>query len=225
MIFAPERTEEAPRLLTPAALDRLLALLHEDGREVQGPVARDGAVVLAPLRSAADLPAGLTDEQSPGRYRLVPSGSPALFAFNAGPSPFKRAFLLPEVTLVRLRRSRDSVEVLAGPPPPRKLALLGARACDIQALAVQDRVLAEGPYPDADYTARRADVLVIAVACEKAGGTCFCASMGTGPEVTTGFDLSLTELVGPPHRFLVDIGSPAGRSLADRLDLPPAADE
>ena len=30
--------------------------------------------------------------------------------------------------------------------------------------------------------------------CTRAGATCFCASMGTGPEVTEGYDLVLTEL-------------------------------
>ncbi len=37
--------------------------------------------------------------------------------------------------------------------------------------------------------------------------TCFCTSMGTGPEVTGGFDLALTEL---DDGFVVRSGSPAG---------------
>ena len=34
----------------------------------------------------------------------------------------------------------------------------------------------------------------MAVQCTRAGSTCFCASMGTGPEVTAGHDIVLTEL-------------------------------
>ena len=47
-----------------------------------------------------------------------------------------------------------------------------------------DRVLAGGPAVDPDYAARRRELLVVAVECAVAGSTCFCASMGTGPEVT-----------------------------------------
>jgi ferredoxin len=133
--------------------------------------------------------------------------------------------LLPEVTLVRLRRSAHDMEVIAGPPPAPRVAFLGARACDIAALGVQDRVLRDGAYADADYAARRSDVFVVAVQCGKAGGTCFCTSMHTGPAVTTGFDLSLTEIVEPPHRFVVEVGSPAGSALLDRVGVVPAPAE
>ena len=46
--------------------------------------------------------------------------------------------------------------------------------------------------------------------------------MGTGPEVTSGYDLALTEL---DDGFVVRSGSPAGARLAARLGLPPATDE
>lgn len=208
-------------VLTASGLDRLLAALRADGREVLGPTPRDGAVCLGPVRSTGDLPVGLTDEQAPGHYRLVPQGDGAFFGFNAGPHAFKRSLLLPEVTLVRLRRSADDIQVVSGPPPAKRLAFLGVRACDIAALGIHDRVLADGPHADADYAARRADLFLIAVQCGKAGGTCFCVSMGTGPKATAGFDLALTELVGSPHRFVVEVGSPAGAALLAGLDPAP----
>ena len=209
-------------ILTVQGLDRLIAALWADGREVIGPTPQGGAVCLGPVRSVHDLPAGLTDEQAPGRYRLVPRGDDALFGFNAGPHAYKRSLLLPEVTLVRLRKSADDIQVTAGPPPAKKLAFLGARACDLAALGIHDRVLAEGPHADADYAARRADVFLVAVQCGQAGGTCFCVSMGTGPKATSGFDLALTEILGDPHRFVVEVGSPAGAALLARLDPSPS---
>ena len=210
----------------------LIAALREDGREVLGPIARDGAVCLGPVRSISDLPAGQSDEQAPGHYRLsrqtTTEHGGELFGFTCGPHAFKRAFLLPEVTLVRLRRSATDVEVLAGPPPAPKLALFGARPCDLAALSIHDRVLQSGALTDADYVARRRNVVIVAVQCGKAGGTCFCTSMGTGPRATSGFDLALTEILSPApaaHRFLVEIGSPAGAALAARIGLTPAPAE
>ena len=35
---------------------------------------------------------------------------------------------------------------------------------------------------DPAYRARRAQVFIVAVNCGQAGGTCFCASMNTGPK-------------------------------------------
>ncbi len=213
--------------MTPEGLGRLIACLREDGREVIGPIARDGAVCLGPVRSLADLPAGVSDEQSPGHYRISQGSSSdgALFGYTAGQHAYKRAFLLPEVTLVRLHRKGDAVEVLSGPPPAPKMALLGARACDLAALGIHDKVLRDGPHADADYASRRKDVLVVAVQCGKAGGTCFCVSMKTGPRATSGFDLALTELLSPAHRFVVEIGSPAGAALAERIGLSAAPPE
>jgi hypothetical protein len=174
-------------ILTLDGVGRLIAALREDGRMVLGPVARDGAICVGEVRALADLPAGVTDEQAPGHYRLKPRGDGALFGYNVGPHSFsKRSLLLPEVTLVRLRRNAGDMEVIGGPPPAHKLALLGIRACDIAAIGIQDRVLRDGAYPDADYSARRSDVLVIAVQCGQAGGTCFCVSMNTGPRASSG---------------------------------------
>ena len=51
-----------------------------------------------------------------------------------------------------------------------------------------------GPFTDDDYRARRRAALVIAVNCATASSTCFCTSMGTGPEVRSGYDIVLTEL-------------------------------
>jgi ferredoxin len=108
------------------------------------------------------------------------------------------------------------------PAEPRTapVALVGVRACDLAAIGIQDRVLLGRPHVDAHYAARRADVLLVAVTCSAPAGTCFCASMGTGPRPGAGADLVLTELTDP-HRFLVEAGSEAGDALLE--DLPVAA--
>jgi len=207
------------------ARDRFAALLRalrDDGHELLGPTVRDGAIVYDRIDGIDDLPAGVGDEQAPGRYRLRQRGDGALFGYVVGPHSYKRELLVPRVRLFRIRRSAAGAAVEPEPLPDRKIALIGARSCEIAAIAVQDRALRDGPYADADYAARRRGVFVVAVQCGDPAGTCFCASMGTGPRATTGFDVALTELAAPPHRFVAEVGSAAGAALLAKVGFEPA---
>jgi sulfhydrogenase subunit beta (sulfur reductase) len=66
-------------------------------------------------------------------------------------------------------------------------------------------------------------VFIVAVNCTEPGETCFCTSMGTGPQAGPGYDLLLTELAsGTEHTFLIEAGSPAGRAMLAGLPLRPA---
>ena len=204
----------APGYLPRGELDRLIAILHDEGRTVIGPIARDGAIVYDEVTSTDDLPSGWTDDQAPGRYRLSQTGSPRLFDFTVGPQGWKRYTQPPRVPTGTAVREDGTVRFEATVPDPPRLAFLGVRACEIAAMLVQDRALAAGPFVDDDYRARRAAALVIAVQCTRAGSTCFCTSMGTGPEVTEGHDLVLTEL---DDGFLVEAGSQEGARLMQTL--------
>ena len=215
---APAASGYLPR----GEFDRLLALLQTDGRTVIGPVARDGAIVYDEVRTAAELPVGWTDEQAPGRYRLNRTDSPRLFNFTVGPQGWKRFTQPPRVALASAERDGERVSFTTARPEPPRLAFLGVRACEIAALLVQDRVLAGGPFVDDDFRARRAEALVIAVQCTRAVSTCFCTSMGTGPEVTEGYDLVLTEL---DEGFLIAAGSQEGERLLGLLSPGQASAE
>lgn len=210
------------KLLDRDDLPRLLEALQEEGREVVGPTVRDGAVTLAPITDAAELPAGWTDRQAPGRYRLRPRDDEAVFGFVAGPDSWKRLLLPPREELLRAHRTEgglvfrpaEEAEVADGEGPRR--AFFGVRPCDLAAIEVQDRVFLEGPRRDPRYARRRAAALVVAVNCLEPGDLCFCASMGTGPRADSGYDLCLTEW---EEGFLVEVGTDRGRELADRLPL------
>ncbi|HSJ98645.1 MAG TPA: 4Fe-4S dicluster domain-containing protein, partial [Myxococcota bacterium] len=108
-------------------------------------------------------------------------------------------------------------------PDAPRLAILGVRACDLAGLAVQDRIFLRDRFPDPSYRARRERLFLIGVGCTRAVETCFCASMGTGPEPAraTGFDVWLTEIDGG---FLARAGSPAGAELLAGLRLPERTD-
>lgn len=63
----------AARFLPRADLDRLIAVLAQDGRRVIGPTAVDGAIVHDRIGSASELPIGWTAETAPGRRRTESS--------------------------------------------------------------------------------------------------------------------------------------------------------
>jgi NAD(P)H-flavin reductase/formate hydrogenlyase subunit 6/NADH:ubiquinone oxidoreductase subunit I len=196
-------------------LDALFDLLHEGGRTIIGPSVRDGMLVLDRLERVEDLPIGWRDEQSPGRYRLVQGATQRAFDVVNGQMSWKQFTFPPKQQVGTMRRDASgSVAFAAVPPDPPRLAFLGVRACELAALGIQDRVLAGGTFVDEDYRARRESALVVAVQCTRAGDACFCASMGTGPEVRGGHDLVMTEL---DAGFVVSAGSPAGERLLARL--------
>jgi sulfhydrogenase subunit beta (sulfur reductase) len=199
-------------------LRALIEALARQGYQVLGPTLRDGAIVYDDVARLADLPAGWTDQQDAGRYRLERRSDNALFGYAVGPQSWRRFLQQPVHRMWQAQRSEDGFSVVAADEAPKKFAFLGMRSCEIHAIAIQDKVLVHGPYADADYQLRRRDNFIVAVNCGEAGGTCFCVSMNTGPKADAGFDLALTELIdGNEHRFLIEIGSVSGSRLLSEL--------
>src|SRR3954449_655772 len=126
-------------------LDHLVAALRERGYRVVGPTRRDGAIVYDELASADDLPAGWTEVQEAGSYRLERRADDARFGYPVGPHSWKRWLLPARVRLWQARRAEDGRTTFAEEPPPeRPFAFLGVRPCDLHAIAIQDRVFVEG---------------------------------------------------------------------------------
>lgn len=203
-------------MLTLDGLEALLRLLRGEGYQLVGPTVRDGAIVHAEISGIEDLPVGWTEMQEAGTYRLKKRSDGAIFGYSVGPQSWKQLFFVPRLQLFKARRKDGSFIVETDATPPPRLAIIGARSCDLHAIEVQDRTFLRGQFVDPDYAARRRDVFVVAVHCGQAGRTCFCVSMKTGPKATFGFDLALTELL-EPHRFVVEIGTERGAALIGRL--------
>jgi sulfhydrogenase subunit beta (sulfur reductase) len=204
-------------VITRQGLDGLIGSLRADGFRVIAPTLRDQSIVYDEIETLADLPAGWTDEQEAGRYRVRRREDKALFGYNVGPHSWKRYLHPPLLDLWRAEKTKDGMAVTETAAPAQRYAFLAVRSCELHAIAIQDRVLMQGPYVDAHYQARREGAFIIAVNCGQAGGTCFCASMNTGPKARDGFDLALTELLGKTHEFLVEIGSERGAAMLDTI--------
>ncbi|TBW04015.1 sulfite reductase subunit A [Azotobacter chroococcum] len=219
-----------PTTTTTAVLDRdglqaLIEALAARGFQVLGPLVRDGAIVHDEIAGVADLPAGWTDRQGPGQYRLERRGDQALFGFAAAPQSWKRFLHPPVETLWRVRQGEGGLLFSTAAEATPRYAFLGVRACDLKAIAIQDRVLCAGDYRDTGYERRRRDVFIVALNCSEAGDTCFCVSMGSGPKAAGAFDLALTELLDERrHEFLVEVGSAAGDEVLASLPQRAALD-
>jgi ferredoxin len=223
--MAPETALPAPRLIRAEGLEDLYQSLAAGGYQVIGPAVQDGAIVLRELSCAAELPFGWGVRLGPGGYQLRRRDDTAAFGHSAGPQSWKQFLHRPRERLWSAARTADGGFELSDEDDedqPPSYAFLGVRPCDLRAIAIQDRVLAQ---PGSRYAARRARLFIVAVNCTEPGETCFCASMGTGPGADRGYDLALTEVIGEGgHRFLVDVGSPRGADVLERVPSEPAGE-
>lgn len=208
------------------ALEALGALIEALGitHAVRGPTRRDGAIVYDEISSLADLPAGWTDHQDAGQYRLEPRADNALFGYAVGPHSWKQFLHPPREILFTTRQTGNGLTFSAPSPAGKPYAFIGVRACELAAIAMQDKIFLAGPYADGNYAARRENAFIVAVNCGTAAPTCFCASLGMGPGVAAGYDIALTELLDGRHEFLAMPGSEAGAALLAQLPGRPAAE-
>ena len=217
------------------AIDGIISSLRQQHYTVVGPTIRGASIELDELLSTSDLPVGWTNEQAPARYRLIKLPVESLFAYTVSPHSWKRYLFPPILRLYSARRNGRGFDLInSGEGAPgssipdaadavRPYAFLGVRSCDLHALFMQDKVFGSGTYQDHYYQRTREQTWIIAVNCTLASGTCFCASMKTGPKASSGFDLALTEVITEhEHYFLVEIGSDRGRILLEEVDHRPA---
>lgn len=216
----------APYFLELSGFDQLLQVLLHEEYKVIGPTIRDGAIVYDQLTSSADLPAGWTDVQEAGQYRLKKRDDQALFGYTVGPDSWKKFLCPSNMRLFLAHRRNGGFDVIEEPHEVPLLAFIGVRSCELHAIAIQDRVFLGGPFTDASYQAHREKAFLVAVNCGEAGGTCFCASMNTGPKAGPGYDLVLTEVCKDSRHFLlVEAGSERGARILAEISPRPAQPE
>ncbi len=207
-----------------ADFQALLDALSKLGYDIIAPTMKDGAIVYGAIRAVEELPIGWTDDQGPGRYRLSKRLDGALFGYAVGPHSWKKYLHPPERELWRAKRNGNAVTFKTKPPDKQKRAFLGVRACEIAAIDIQSRVFVDDLYSDESYETRRRNTMVIAVNCSSPAETCFCTSMDTGPAVSGGYDLLITEVVEEnAHVFVMKAASNAGQAVLAQLPLKTAS--
>jgi formate hydrogenlyase subunit 6/NADH:ubiquinone oxidoreductase subunit I len=219
-------------ILERSGLDHLIDSIKRRGYKVIGPIVRDSAIIYDELTNANDLPIGWTDEQTNGTYRLKRRNDAAVFGWTVGPQSWKK-FLFPPIQKIFTAHKnitglelQNSKEQKSQESTGTKYAFFGVRSCELTAITIQDKVFIGGPFIDPFYERRRKGTFIVAVNCVQAGGTCFCASMNTGPKATGGFDLALTEVLDDKrHYFIMEIGTELGEDILKSIKCTKASDE
>jgi ferredoxin len=247
------------RWIAPSQLQTLIDILRSENYRVLGPTLDQHAIVYDEITSIGQLPKGYCDSQAPAVYQLTQTPSAPenqkLFHFNLGPHSPKQFLFPPNLVLpgpekagpekagpekagpekadIAKADADPTADSAREPQLVQPMAILGLRACELAAIAIQDRVLMSPPFVDSQYALRRKNLFVIAVQCTTAASTCFCPSMNTGPELPGPelpgpdanpniYDLALTELVPSSHcqfahGFLIQAGSRRGQVILDQL--------
>jgi ferredoxin len=209
------------RFLPLAQLHELVARLMQRGYQCLGPTVENGAIVMRELDSSGELPRGLQAEQAPGCYRLAQDPQNRYFAWANGPQAIKPQAFAPKESLWRVERdAAGTLQFAAVLPAVPAQAIIGVRACDLAALALQDAHFLREGRRDPHYAQRREQLFLVAVQCAEPASTCFCASTGDGPTPTAGYDLALAELA---DGFIMEAGSAKGEEVMHSLGLVPAS--
>jgi sulfhydrogenase subunit beta (sulfur reductase) len=203
------------------SLDALLAALKRRGYTLIGPRVGGTAIGYQQIDTVDDLPRGWESIQAGGHYRLRRRDDDAVFGFGPACESLKRYLHPPNELLLRAHRDTGTLQFEPMEPEAPKLAIIGVRACELEAIARLDRVFLQGPYVDPSYQARRANLFLLAANCVDPGDTCFCASMKTGPRATSLFDLSVTEIGS--GQFVTEVGSTLGGSMLEEVECRKAS--
>jgi ferredoxin len=200
-----------------AQLNDLLTVLKQFGFTCVGPQVREGAIVYEELTQAEQLPWGVREHQLPGEYRLERLDENKAFSWANGPQAIKPLLFKPVETIWRVERNASGkLEFVPQQATETPIAVIGARACDLAAMAIQDKVFLGNDHADARYRSRRESLFVVGVNCTYSSNNCFCVSAGTGPNITQSYDLLMTELA---DGFVIKSGSQRGEDVLSALTL------
>jgi len=206
-------------VMQPDQLEDLIQGISLADYQVIGPIESNGVIAYEPIESADDLPIGIIDHQSPGKYALQKVQSSRFFGYTFSPFSWKKYLYPPVQTLFKAGRNEQGIQ-LETDSHDVKYAFIGVRACELSAIKIQDKIFLGGEYVDLHYKQRRENALIVAVECFNTCETCFCDSVGSGPDIPNGADIVLTEILeSGEHYFLVRSETEAGQTILNQINL------
>lgn len=179
-------------------LQRLLDELIKRGYIVYGPIVKGRSRVFSEVHSVRELDLNYIRTILPPKKLLHPTRS-SIFEFKLD----------------------DGFEVFES-CDMKSIVIFGIHPCDLKAIEKLDEFFSQC-VEDVCYAARRKRALMVGLTCSTVDEKCFCSLLGTGPEVSTGFDLLVTQ-IGDGF-FLVEAGSLNGLNILKTLGLAEAKPE
>ena len=169
-----------PRLLPKKELDSFIAALAgHGGSKKTGP----SAEVWAPVR--------IRDEDA-CRFGPVERADEVCLDCPNPKLPVKELFFPQREVLFRFKAGDRARAEPPAEVPAR--VVFGVRPCDAAALELFDRVFLDPKYDDPYYRRRRERTVLVGLACDEPGETCFCTAVAGDPHGTRALDLLLEDL-------------------------------
>ncbi len=104
----------------------------------------------------------------------------------------------------------------------RKNIVLEAKACDLKAISILDKIFLDPEIVDPFYKTHRHNTIIITGDCSEPLDCCFCTLLEGNPFPETGFDLNISPV---DDGVLVEVGSEKGKDLLEKLGVKMAPAE
>jgi sulfhydrogenase subunit beta (sulfur reductase) len=121
----------------------------------------------------------------------------------------KEVFFPPTEKLFTIEKSGQEIR-LSEPLLETPLAIYGVRPCEARGVRLLDALFIDTPPTDPYYACRREHTVLIGLACQEMGPTCFCTSVGGAPDEAGDMDIMLHTTGGA---YLVEAVTEKGRFL------------
>jgi sulfhydrogenase subunit beta (sulfur reductase) len=156
------------------------------------------------------------DDGSDGIKRIE---KPEQFNLRHGTSHFSfKHFFLPQTEkLFSFDLASNKVDASGEEQGDDKFSILiGLRPCDAKAVELLDQVFIERDPKDVFYAKRRDRTRIVSFACREPRSTCFCGSVGCGPDSEAGADVVIFEL---NDRYVVKAITGGGEELLNSANI------
>lgn len=184
--------------IRPDSLWNLVDALHGQGVRVVAPTRIDGLC----------------------QYGVVTSSKEVVTDYLLPQNTYKE-FLFPkeEQVFTYIRRPEGGYAMNEPPRAFPETVVLGGRPCDAAGIAVSLRAVFSGDkwgYEDPLFSERLARTTVVSVSCDRPDLSCFCTTMGLGPDDPTGSDALITG-AEDGSGFMVEAVTDKGEAFVRRI--------